>query len=440
MVERPKLNLDMTSDPAPSAPIQDPDRAWSSNLAIQWGWIVPVLLIGAFHLLTAYHLNVRKGEITDLTTFHWAAAEAIRGNNPYAIHELYWPFMYPPATLWFMGPVGRLGLPGAVVVWTLAQVAALVGAGFLFVSMNRSPGEEPDHRGPNPLIWLIPGLLSYRFIFRCARLGQVDMFLLFFLTLAAWALHRARPWLSGAALAVATGIKILPGIVVLVFLARRRWRALLAFSLSLGLWLVWPLIGFGPARGIQLLDQWRHSAIFSHATSLEYANDPANQSLSATMIRTLADRSPDPAQAGHPIAGLELKTVGQIWMTLSLALIGATFLILVKNRQSHGDEDVEFGLAILLYHLISRKTWETHLVTMFFIHAIWVQRSTQDPVARRTLGIPGLIAALLQVGYAPIFVGNLSTSIQYYGPTTLSLLILWTAFGCFLLRRRGDSP
>lgn len=55
--------------------------------------------------------------------------------------------------------------------------------------------------------------------------GQMHVLVLFLLTVAAWAYLRGRPATSGAALAVASALKIYPALFLFYFLWKKQWRA-----------------------------------------------------------------------------------------------------------------------------------------------------------------------------------------------------------------------
>jgi hypothetical protein len=72
-------------------------------------------------------------------------------------------------------------------------------------------------------LWL---LTSYGFMYEMER-GNIDLFALFFSLLAVWLLVDVRrsPWWPALALAVATNLKLYPGVLLVVLFWRYRWKA-----------------------------------------------------------------------------------------------------------------------------------------------------------------------------------------------------------------------
>jgi hypothetical protein len=76
-------------------------------------------------------------------------------------------------------------------------------------------------------------LLNFRPITDTIAYGQIDLALLFALTLALWALRSERDMLSGARVALGTLFKIYPVLLLAFFVVQRRWRGLAGFALAM---------------------------------------------------------------------------------------------------------------------------------------------------------------------------------------------------------------
>jgi hypothetical protein len=76
-------------------------------------------------------------------------------------------------------------------------------------------------------------LLNFRPITDTIAYGQIDLALLFMLTLALWALRSDRDMLAGALVALGTLFKIYPVLLLAFFVVQRRWRGLAGFALAM---------------------------------------------------------------------------------------------------------------------------------------------------------------------------------------------------------------
>jgi hypothetical protein len=101
-------------------------------------------------------------------------------------------FLYPPLVAELFRPLAALPYRAAKLAFTGAMIAAWIGAGLLGARDRR---------------WRVFILASALFfpLYRHLERGQIDLWILFFLALA-WRTS-ARPWLAGAALALAAAFK-----------------------------------------------------------------------------------------------------------------------------------------------------------------------------------------------------------------------------------------
>jgi hypothetical protein len=107
-------------------------------------------------------------------------------------------------------------------------------------------------------LWL---LTSYGFLFEVER-GNLDVYALFFSLLAVWLLvrHPRYIWLPALCLAIATNIKVYPGVLLVLLFWRHRWRAIIpVVVLNAAL-----LLAAGP----------RNLSLFIH-NNLQIQSDPA---------------------------------------------------------------------------------------------------------------------------------------------------------------------
>ncbi len=76
-------------------------------------------------------------------------------------------------------------------------------------------------------------VFCFRPLFDTMSYGQIDLVLLFVLTLTLWALRERRDGLAGALVALATLFKLYPVVLLAFFVIKRQWAALWGFALGM---------------------------------------------------------------------------------------------------------------------------------------------------------------------------------------------------------------
>ena len=201
-------------------------------------WIERVALLVAIAFLGLHTLPRAWTKLdTDFPNYYLMARLAREGYDSSRVYEWIWVQrekdhrsldipavgMVPltPFSTLAMWPLGTLPVLAAKHAWIIANLALLV-----------------------PLCCFIHSLtgLSYRrvalvlaFSFPLQRnllYGQYYVFLLVLIVAACWSHLRGHYVLSGALIAVATACKIFPVLLVVIFVRRRHWRAILSFAVT----------------------------------------------------------------------------------------------------------------------------------------------------------------------------------------------------------------
>jgi alpha-1,2-mannosyltransferase len=181
--------------------------------------LLAVALVGGL-LVPAGFAVQRARDGRDYASFHYAAQLWADGGDPYDSDALtraarqdgrkgtVYPFFYPPPALPLFAWTLPLSLQWGHRLMALMNVGALLGLGFVLARWLKAP------------LWLPLLLLACSSgAVETARLGQVNGVLALLVGLGAW---RAR----GAPIAVAALLKMSPAVLLVRFLAARRWRAL----------------------------------------------------------------------------------------------------------------------------------------------------------------------------------------------------------------------
>lgn len=184
-------------------------------------------------------------------------------------------YLYPPLLAFVFIPLTYISFAHAALFWMIVNLLMWLAAtvilaswlsrllartGFVQAAPMRLPAGE---RGGIVGWWsrlsdadvfaiTVAAFLSllYAPITQALQLGQVSILLLLLIVLVPWLLQRDRPALAGAALALATLIKVFPVLLIVYFVARRRWDVVLpAVAVLAGTTLVLlPILGLDTLR------------------------------------------------------------------------------------------------------------------------------------------------------------------------------------------------
>jgi hypothetical protein len=180
-------------------------------------WVIPMDFLSGDFLLSIDH----------------AARVLAAGADPYVADWACARFPYPPFVTRCFLWVNLLRPGAAALVWTAAQVLILAGGAAAAWRTRRTLG-----LGEVPLSIVLAGVLySAPAIFALER-GQCDALAIPFLISGSWLLARRSDAIAGGAFALAAWVKFYPGIVLLMLLSFRRWRAVAGFAavgLAIGL-------------------------------------------------------------------------------------------------------------------------------------------------------------------------------------------------------------
>ena len=205
----------------------------------------------------------------------------------------------------------------------------------------------------------------------------LQIFLLFFLSVAADALHRGKAMQTGFWLATAAAYKATPLLFLPVLVWKRQWKAAGFMTLFLALWCLSPAVPLGWQNSIRAHGQWlaRTQGIMAARNaypSLPGAElpKPHNQSLQAAIARYLETHPADHPlylkhAAFHQFGNLPPETAYTV-VKGSLLILACLFAWRVRRRW--GSESGQAPLApewaalCLLCALLAPLCWKQHLV------------------------------------------------------------------------------
>jgi hypothetical protein len=177
-----------------------------------------------------------RGDDFDVLLRSYAAAS--RGEPVYDAHAVGTSFLYHPFALTAVSPFVWLRHPrAAFVVWSVGSILAWAAALWITLGLGR---------GRRSALWI--GVIWFGFgpFLETLYQGQINTFVVLLLCACLRLSERRNDAASGTALALAIVLKTSPVLLVLHFLALRRWRVLAAVSLGVAFLSVVSALQFSP--------------------------------------------------------------------------------------------------------------------------------------------------------------------------------------------------
>lgn len=349
------------------------------------GWRPLLIGAGVYALGLAAYAAVRAESSTDFRDF-WRTARHFRETgqmtDALGVHN-YLPFF----TI-FMMPWSFVPLQVAIVLFTLLSVG-LFAATVILTETLLNGGLPPR---PRAATWLALGL-AFAYVHSCGVLGAMGLLLLF-LTVSTWFLvERRQEWAAGAALGLAILIKLLPGVLLIFFLLRQRWRVAgmaLATVIVLGAGL--PVASLGPERAWQAHREFYERAVVGHsARTTIMAEKPrkakySNNALPIVLRRLLSATDGDPKEGRAAllvnVAELPLEAIWWVFVVVSGTILIAGSAATIAGGMQWPPEsaaDVErarlqFGIWSAAMLLLSPLVWTHYLPLAYWPLAVLSDR------------------------------------------------------------------
>jgi len=223
---------------------------------------------------------------------YFAAARAlVAGGDLYAGSHLGAGYVYPPFFALFLYPLARLPGVTAAAVWFALNACSLVLFFALALYLLERPA-EPFFRwlrakaaalAAAKFNWVVvvTVVVTARFWIDNLRFGLVNVHLWTLALAAVYLVGRGRKVAGGALLALAVGVKVVAGWLLLYLLIKREFRALAVAAAGVGVLYLLPAAFVGWGRNAALLAGWYDAVIRGAFKEYYFYADDFNQSLSS---------------------------------------------------------------------------------------------------------------------------------------------------------------
>ena len=358
--------------------------------------IVATVVLGA----QTWHKAFRPGG-NDLTSYLLSARALWDGQSPYGLDTPF-PYIYPLFLAFVIIPLAMLPYGAAVISWFAASVAAL-GAVLVESAFRRI---ADGGRRSAELVIAATVLITFNIIQNNLLNGQVNFFVVLCCLMSivvgrvppspvstdvgrvppSPGTARGGPVRSGLWLGAAIALKLMPVLLVVYFLVRRQFRAILVAGVTaLGLALAPALLLDGPAGSVESGFS-RIAAIYS-----QYAREllmpmmtaPSGDGVLAYSLASVVQRS--------------LGVAPALWMDVlcAAAVLGTIAAVDVRTWRRRGDHLAAAAAYLVAIVLISPKSETHHLA--FAIPAVAVCCACVFREGRRAVRLPALLSAVALV-------------------------------------------
>jgi len=411
------------------------------------GWLLLAIAGGVYALVILVVVVNRAESSSDFRDF-WENAVHFRETG--VISAELGVHNYLPFFTIFMLPWGFMPLQVAIAAFTLLSLALFAVS---VVLVNDLLDDGPVQRPRGALLVTLGLILAY--VHSCAVLGNVGL-LLVFLIVAGWFLvERGREWEAGAAIGLAALIKLLPIVLLLFFLFKRRWRVLggaVTTTVVLGIGL--PLATLGYQETVAQHKAFYERAVSGHsAIKTITADRPTKANFSNNAVPMVLRRLLSPIDGGktssRPLhvnfADLPRGVILAIYVALMAGFVGLTCLATIRSPCCWPPESVnagrvlraQFGLWCCVMLLAAPLVWTHYLPLAFWPLALVaddVFRTQRGGGSLRKTSATVLILWLVCVGLLAWPAGRAA------GAQMAGVVCLWAGLLILVLHRPHPRP
>jgi hypothetical protein len=316
---------------------------------------------------------------SDFSHYHLAARAILEGRSPFEVHN----FDYPPLTAIAALPTAPFEYPTARRLWFVVNHLALAGAAFL---LWRGLGRDRIAGIVVAGVWSCCGTVGENLV-----LGQINPVLLLLVVVAMTA--AAGGFVRPAAVALATGLKLWPGVLIAADAVTHKWRrlaigvgaaAILVVAPSIWIWAALP-----PPHRPTSARYWLGTPAFLNlsapATVLRVVSYPRDEG--GIPKGWLAGNNPSDFEPSRAEAAMSLTT--------SVAVLGGGFVCLLIAARGRTVRHEPLVAALVALGVVASPIAWYHYQLIQFPGIAWLLTdSVRKKRAARTIVIGALCLAL----------------------------------------------
>ncbi|RJQ26510.1 DUF2029 domain-containing protein [Candidatus Parcubacteria bacterium] len=286
----------------------------------------------------------------DFNIHYYAPGLVLKGLNPYVVQDRFFTqYVYPPFGLLFFLPFTFLPFLVAQKVWIVMSLMFFTASIYLiFKTLNK---KYSSLMGLTLTAWFFIFYFPLKF---SLGMGQINLLILFLVTLSIYLLNKKQDYLSGFFLAVSFVLKFFPVLFIPYLLLIRRWKVLISFVFST---VILNAVTFVFLKSDITIYFWKNIFLDLVRSSKDYYY---NQSLDGSFLRMFGQNS---------------FSSGSVLVT-ALILLLVTFAVIYKNiKEKKYLINLHLSTLIVLSLMVNKFSWQHHFVwlvipglfTLFYI-------------------------------------------------------------------------
>lgn len=240
------------------------------------------LVLAAAAVLAGIFIFHVGRDMSDFGVCYQGSRRIIQGETLYREADGHLQYKYSPAPALFFAPLALLPYGTAKVIWYILEFAFLAGIFLLSFKILPIAGK----RAAPILAWTF--LIELKFLAREIELGQVNLFILFLLTLMLYLLLQKKESPAGILWGSSLFFKPYALVFLPYFLIKRKFRPLVTGLAAVLLGLMLPAVFYGVRGNLAVLREW--PATLSKSTFGLLASYD-NASLSGFLLKTFPSLS-----------------------------------------------------------------------------------------------------------------------------------------------------
>jgi hypothetical protein len=336
------------------------------------------------------------------------------GGNPYAEQITpATPYLYPPLFAQLFSPLGLVSVRTAAAIWYLISVASLI----LSLVLSQKLARLRDRgKGISTALLLFSFVLIARFALDNLRMGQINLLIIGLTITALYLYEKNYLWPAAAILATAISFKITPGLFLVYFVIKGKWK----FAFITGaLVAVFNLTSFGiMGREAPAVFKYWYNLIILNRQGFGWGYH-GNQSWRAVVHRLLTDENTG-APAWQHINVAVNRDLANVFYYAGVVLIIALIAWAVHYNRSVSIGDaavrtvaVEYALIFCGMLMISSLSWKDHYVALILPYTVlleFIHRSRNHRPRR-------IVSVFLSVSFLLCTMTNMSIIGGYWAET-----------------------
>ena len=336
-----------------------------------------LIILGGFYILNNIVSVYPNMHGNDFAHLYLGAILAKQGKNIYSPEELFStaqslgiqhfnPFVYPPVVALFFIPLIWFSYPTAQIVWFILNHIFLITAFILLILSFKSE---------NKLIYAVVALVltfSSHPLYRTLTAGQLNLLILFLISLSWFLFARKKLVGAGIFLGIATLLKLFPGLLILFFLWKKEYKVAVSAIATIAILVLFSLA----IQGVQPYQDYGTPLTqmsYGQSTWSEFQQrfdvEPANQSFHALVLRLFTANPVTTPILDAPIVAKLLSIL------FSSVVIILTFYFTYLNKTGFQNNilrlQLEYSFFLLSSLLIPSLLWDHYLVYSFLI-LLWL--------------------------------------------------------------------